>query len=75
MRVKLLLSVYRRQSTPTERSCGAKTGAPNHISAKLAELLLSSGDNTNDLCPLLDQRRYHVAFRHGMQNALIGDIS
>src|SRR5271163_1975167 len=36
----------------------------NQISAKLAELLLGSGDHTGNLGPLVGQRRHDVTFRH-----------
>ena len=36
----------------------------NQISAKLAELLLGSGDNAGNLGPLVGQRRHDVTFRH-----------
>src|ERR1700722_10338302 len=36
----------------------------NQISAKLAELLLGSGDHTGNLSPLVGQRRHDVTFRH-----------
>jgi hypothetical protein len=36
----------------------------NQISAKLAELLLGSGDHTGSLGPLVGQRRHDVTFRH-----------
>jgi hypothetical protein len=36
----------------------------NQISAKLAELLLGSGDHTGNLDPLVGQRRHDVIFRH-----------
>src|SRR5277367_4341373 len=36
----------------------------NQISAKLAELLLGSGDHASDLGPLVGQRRHDVTFRH-----------
>src|SRR5580658_5733885 len=36
----------------------------NQISAKLAELLLGSGDHTGNLGPLVGQRRHDVTFHH-----------
>ena len=36
----------------------------NQISAKLAELLLRSGDHAGNLGPLVGQRRHDVTFRH-----------
>jgi hypothetical protein len=36
----------------------------SQISAKLAELLLGSGDNAGNLGPLVGQRRHDVTFRH-----------
>ncbi|HME27896.1 MAG TPA: hypothetical protein VKI44_42350 [Acetobacteraceae bacterium] len=36
----------------------------NQIGAKLAELLLCSGDHAGDLGPLVGQRRHDVTFRH-----------
>ena len=36
----------------------------NQISAKLAELLLGSGDHAGNLGPLVGQRRHDVTFRH-----------
>src|SRR5580704_19715690 len=36
----------------------------SQISAKLAELLLGSGDHTGNLGPLVGQRRHDVTFRH-----------
>ena len=36
----------------------------NQIGAKLAELLLGSGDHTGNLGPLVGQRRHDVTFRH-----------
>jgi hypothetical protein len=35
----------------------------NQIGAKLAELLLGSGDHTGNLGPLVGQRRHDVTFR------------
>ena len=36
----------------------------NQISAKLAELLLGSGDHAGNLGALVGQRRHDVTFRH-----------
>jgi hypothetical protein len=36
----------------------------NQISAKLADLLLGSGDHTGNLGPLVGERRHNVTFRH-----------
>jgi len=36
----------------------------SQIGAKLAKLLLCSGDNAGDLGPLADQRRHDVTFHH-----------
>jgi hypothetical protein len=36
----------------------------NQIGAKLAKLLLCSGDHAGNLGPLVDQRRHDVTFRH-----------
>src|SRR5580704_16251083 len=36
----------------------------SQISAKLAELLLGSGDHSGNLGPLVGQRRHDVTFRH-----------
>ena len=37
---------------------------PEHIRAKLAELLLCSDDHAGNLGPFVDQRRRDVTFRH-----------
>src|SRR5271169_1772824 len=36
----------------------------NQIGAKLAELLLGSGDHTGNFGPLVGQRRHDMTFRH-----------
>jgi hypothetical protein len=41
-----------------------KKAVPEHIRAKLAELLLCSGDHAGNLGPFVDQRRRDVTFRH-----------